>query len=269
MSDSFRHAASFAILVAFGLLAVGSSKPAAAPPKAEPIPEVEPDFGFKLKEEKVENSDNFTIAIIQPLWKFEPQESKGNDAPIDIGDLPKQFTKAMAHDFESMLTTRGMNVSGPFPAIEEMTFPDKKQSDLALFPKIEIELKLPVIHVQTEYVNQGAGPVPVQTFVMQSPGNTDPKVAATGSVYFEVWEPLSNQKVWKKPVPDLKESKVCGPRAVWPDRDRWERLLRSCVTEFLNDLYPKIMGQGAKYFTREEMVLVRKQSQELREKKVY
>jgi len=268
MSDSSRHLSSTLVLVVFGLLAAGSAGKPAAQPKAEPIPEVEPAFSFKLSEEKVENSDNFTIAIIQPAWKLE-QGASGGDSPIDIGDLPKQFSKAMAHDFEAMLTTRGMNVSGPFPSIDEMTFPDKKQSDLAVEPKIEIELKLPVIHVQTEYVNQGAGPVPMQSFVMQSPGGTDPKVTATGAVYFEVKEPLSNQKVWKKSVSDLKESKVCAQRAVSGEREGLERLLRGCVTEFLNDLYPKVMKQAAKYFTREEMVLVRTQSKELREKKVY
>lgn len=104
---------------------------------------------------------------------------------------------------------------------------------------------------------------------MQSPGGTDPKVVATGTVYFEVKEPLSNQKVWVKRVPDLNLSKTCAPRSIGVDRDRMEAALHICVTEFLNQLYPQVMKEAAKYFTRDEMVLVRDQSKELRAKKVY
>jgi len=52
-----------------------------------------------------------------------------------------KFSKNMAADFEEILSARGFRMRGPFKTFDEITFPDKNQSDLTLMPKIDIEVK--------------------------------------------------------------------------------------------------------------------------------
>lgn len=50
------------------------------------------------------------------------------------------YSRSVATDIQRVLVAKGLKVTGPFDDFESMTFPEKKGSDLALIPRINLEI---------------------------------------------------------------------------------------------------------------------------------
>ena len=82
-----------------------------------------------------------------------------------------------------------------------------------------------------------------------------------------LWEPLSNQRLWSKSVDIPVESTDCTVPS--GSEDSVAIQFTNKVSRAIEKAFPVIMRTFEKYFSPEEMALVKQQSKELREKKVY
>src|SRR5450759_5661524 len=88
-----------------------------------------------------------------PVYSF--QEPSGQKVEVTIGILSAAnsvsmqsrringpsivaFREAFTKNFYEMMVAKGMNTRGPFGSIDEMTFPDKKGSDLVVLPELDL-----------------------------------------------------------------------------------------------------------------------------------
>ncbi|MFI5300327.1 MAG: HpaA family protein [Polyangiales bacterium] len=245
-----------AVLIALGFTT--ACPPPAKPPPPKPV-ERAPSFTFDLAEPKSDAPANVTVALIRPTWKLAVADDQ---KVLDLEGLSKKFSKALGTGFEDMLTHRGFSIGGPFDSLDDMTFPDKKGSDLALVFEISIDLKMPKFTRKDEVTTGfGGGQVEAHYFMTGA-------AVASGFISFRVLEPLSGQKVWVKKV-DLAELAVnCGDNSAY-SMEPLQTIAKNCATAVLEQAYPTIMKKAATYFTRDEMDAVKKQSQELRDKKTY
>ncbi len=119
------------------------------------------------------------IAIVNPILKG---MVAGGDGVNMLKALPSALT--------DLITAKGMTYRGPFEQLDTMTFPDKKGSDLALYPEIELEALWEVSNYRAE--NRG--------FINGSTvGVCDVKLSSKGRVSFVVIEPLSKESFGERP----------------------------------------------------------------------
>jgi hypothetical protein len=111
-----------AVMVAFVVAAACNR--VEAPPPAAPY---SPKYVFQSAN-PAPQKQGVAIAIINPVLK-------GMVAGGDGLDMLKALPSALT----DLITAKGMTYRGPFEQLDTMTFPDKKGSDLALYPEIELE----------------------------------------------------------------------------------------------------------------------------------
>jgi hypothetical protein len=170
------------------------------------------------------------------------------------------FAKNMAADFEEIVTARGYRLRGPFRTYDELTFPDKENTDLIMTPKIDVDLN-------------GLG---------QTVSNTDllgtafyrwkGTVTIGGRITITLNESLSNERMWTKsielPAKSIPyESRKQSVPVTWggiPDTE-----LSTIIAEALQEYYTLTMEKVWLYLDPKEMALVKQQTQTLKEKKRY
>ena len=81
-----------------------------------------------------------------------------------------------------------------------------------------------------------------------------------GFLTFEMWEPMSGQKIFMKRVDVPRLTKPCTG---------WELSVENSMAQLLETAFLTVMDKANLYFVKEEVELARKQSKELRERKVY
>ncbi len=86
-----------------------------------------------------------------------------------------------------------------------------------------------------------------------------------GFISLELWEPLSQQKMWTKKV-DVEQKVIdCSAKSA----EDYAVVFNEAYAALLEAAYHAALTKADAYFSREEIELVVKQSQELRDKKVY
>jgi hypothetical protein len=213
-----------------------------------------PIFDYSPPHEAKPAAANVTFAVV------------GGSYPQMIS-LFQQFSQNMSQDFFEILTARGYTVRGPFRTYDDITFPDKKGSDLILIPELQIngdasslkwDQSLGVALLgQRGYTGEG-----VLTF--------------TGRLNLVVAESLSREKMWTKSVelPPL-TVRVEETRMYSSDNVPIQQLLESepaiynGVAKALETQYKSILDKAHQYLDPDEMQIVKKQAQEIRNKKVY
>jgi len=174
----------------------------------------------------------------------------------------KLFRASLAKEIEQLIVSRGFKIVGPFATVDEMTFPQKKQSDLLLMPIVNFSLQYPQAQTvaKTDWGNAllgGDGTKTVQ--VWNGP------CVSQGFINFELWEPLSGQKMWTKKI-DIAPIQVdCSAKSA----EAFLAAFNDGYAQLLEASYKIALAKADAYFSREEIELVVKQSQELRAKKVY
>lgn len=253
--DKLAPAFALSTLLALGCGSV--ERPPAAPPYA-------PRYSYSAKGD--ETKHDITIAIINPAVKG---KVRGTDGEKMLSALPTAFV--------DLVTAKGMKYRGPVENHEprcsnaEMTFPDKKGSDLGLCAEIDVDTGWRPMNVKTDGEPGAWGPPTMRT-------TCDIEVSFDGRVSFIVIEPLSGETLWRKTLPlnakpriiQGQRGLVCGSGPAGssddpsPDGEVGDTYRRG-----LERLFWGVMKGIDTFMSVEEFDMLRKQSQELREKKVY
>jgi hypothetical protein len=203
-------------------------------------------------------------AII-PAMEIRDTEAGRSVVPNGTHRYAKLFIDSIQKDIDGLLIARGFKTSGPFESINEMTFPQKKQSDLILNVSLDWVFDSPKPQLQNK-------PARVGIFVVEGSGTSANTVltwqgqcSMTGTIIYEIWEPLSAQKVWFKKVAIPAQGEDCSAEG----SENFITTYDNAVAKLLERAYQEALKKAGDYFNREEIELVKKQSMELREKKVY
>jgi len=169
--------------------------------------------------------------------------------------ITRATREAVGRSLVEYFTASGFTVSGPFESAEEMTFPEKKQADLLLSVEFGIAFQVPPL-VWTG--DSPTGPMPY----------SEGPCMVVGSISFVLWEPLSMQRMWAKSV-EVKEAQTADCTVKVKSAEQWKTLMENRVAPLHEEAFEHVMNAAERYFNPEEVALVKKQAEEVREKKVY
>jgi hypothetical protein len=225
---------------------------ASAPP---PVPEYAPRFSYSYPAGEPKASD-VTIAIVLPT------SADGFATAGQMGTLYVQhamaFNTAMAAQFQELLAKKGFQQTGPFDDLNSMTFPDKKRADLALTAQVGITVAIPSEKMRHQDNLFGTRPGVIYS--------TTGPCTVTGFVSYVLLEPMSGEKLWVKKL-DVPTTEVdCSGERGGPGLGT---IIANGAAHALEKTYGAVMQRAWDYISPEEIILLKKQSQELRAKKVY
>jgi len=189
---------------------------------------------------------NITIALINPVY------TSGGSA-VEENEWSLVFKNSLALEIEQLIINRGFKVAGPFVDFNEMTFPQKKQSDLLLKPIIAFIFEGPKAQTVTKTDLGGAllgGSGTKETQVWNGPCITQ------GFISFELWEPLSEQKMWSKRIDIESRQLDCSAKSA----EDFAAAYYEAYAQLLEAAYQAALTKADAYFSREEIELVVKQS---------
>jgi hypothetical protein len=227
------------------------------------VPDYIPTFSYTPPSQATPGSAGVTFLALNVQVKY--NETKAS--PGTIWFTRKQFEslgKGMEQGLLNILAARGVTVRGPFDSYDNIPFPDKKGSDLIFMPAIEFSLDL-----QNESATRVEG-----LFDGQFGYNLSGKFVMNGKVHLELREPMTRELMWVK---NIEVTKIEVPysvstRLTTPGGNSIKSV--AAYNGILNDVakaiekqYPTIMETAWKHFDTEEMRLVKKQTQELKDKK--
>jgi len=211
-----------------------------------------PQFVFPISKQEQVTPSEISIALVNPVI-----------ATTDFDDnWAQMFRSSLAKDLEQLIIAKGFKIVGPFASVDEMTYPQKKQSDLGLFAVIGLSIAKPQAEVK-EKINWGGALVGGSSTKYETVW-TGP-CTAQGFVNFELWELLSQQKMWTKKVEIAPIQRDCTAKG----SASFLAVFNNVYSQLLEEVYKAALIKANAYFEREEVELVVKQSQEIREKKVY
>jgi hypothetical protein len=259
------------ILLTLLAASVATSTGCPPPPPKPPREVYTPKFDWEPPSKAVPGSAHVTFAIVSP--EFSARASSAWAGADGTPPVLRDLQQAMSGDFAELLAAKGFTTRGPFATYMEMTFPDKKGSDLVLHSDIDI-----TIH--------DAGRAADFHVVLLGPNQfTFHGVAELGGrVQLVLSESLTNERMWVKTV-ELPSKKVAwigtealvnpsNPNAVViPLPPFYQHFadpgFLSTVGRELEAYYRFTMDAAWRYLSPEEMSLVKKQAQEIRQRKVY
>ncbi len=136
--------------------------------------------------------EGIAVAVTSPLY------TEGSLAAFGLEAQPSQedneFGLSLERALIDYLTAWHFTVSGPFTSANELTFPQKKQSDLLLQVVLDIRPSQPSDVVATRVVTNGF------TGKQKMLWSADTKVSFRGAIQFTLWEPMTMQRMWSKTV---------------------------------------------------------------------
>ncbi|MCX5717654.1 MAG: hypothetical protein NTW44_04945 [Nitrospirae bacterium] len=249
---------------------------------------------YNIPEAKKPGSVNLTAVITVPEYKDTTTQeytggvkvAAGGSMTPDMRKVFQSFAGSMGEDIQSQLVAKGMTTKGPF-ALAEVTYPDKKGSDLTLSIGVIFD-----IHHSSNPKYKGQA-----TFEGGVLGNIYSATMTVGmKVYFYMLEPMSEEKMWIKKL-DLgvqdfeveyavgREQYVTGttPRTPdgcggyvggyntygWRDKGTLYDGRVKAFSDILKAAYPQIMKASWNYLNTDEMLNLKMKSQEIRERKRY
>jgi hypothetical protein len=220
-----------------------------------PVAEYAPHFTYSYPASEATASD-VTIAIVRPV------DATGLVNAGQMGTLYVQnamaFNTAMAAQFQELLNKKGFKQTGPFDDLNSMTFIDKRGADLVLTPQVGITIATPPEKMEQQDTLFGTRP----GVIYKSFG----PCTASGFVSFILVEPLSGEKLWVKKV-DVPPTEVdCTGEHAGPGLGT---IIANNSAHALEKVFPVVMKKAWDYFSPEEVMLIKRQSLELKAKKVY
>lgn len=256
-----------------------------APIEKEPAPQAVYSFSYEPPE-KAEKC-GVTIGIVSPQWDksigYGEAQTPWFDAiispnpnklllypklmaqpyppPRDIIEILDNFHRSVQDGFESVLIARGFDVMGPFENIDEMTYPQKQACHLIIVPEFSQIVR--------------SNPSTAKVHVDRVEGTATSRTA----VVLNIYEPLSREKLWIKkfthtsdPFPFRMDFAY---EYVYQEYERigvqrkgvtWDnRAANLAVAE--EDLFEELMQKTWDYVNREEMMVLKAHSDELRKRK--
>jgi hypothetical protein len=233
--------------------------------------------GYTIPETNRPASVRFTVAIVEPAYK-EPISKT-------YSRVVKSFSSSIGSGLDQMLVAKGMTTKGPYGSLDELPYPDKKNSNLTLTETVFIQT------VEQTEANKGAhyGYAQTNTYYTNSQGRNVLCEVNSGKLTVDVWltfelrEPLSTEKMWIKRLDlgTLERSYQVGvERYMYKDPSNpWVQEWRLGEEQFntkpdalagiLNEVYPNIMKSAWVYLNTEELLKLNEKVKEIRQLKRY
>jgi len=233
--------------------------------------------GYTISETKRPASVRFTVAIVEPAYKEPISQTYSR--------VVKSFSGSIGSGLDEILVAKGMTTKGPYANLDELPYPDKKNSNLTLTETVFIQT------VEQTEATKGAhhGYAQSNTYYTNSQGRNVLCEVASGKLTVEVWltfelrEPLSNEKMWIKRLElgTMERSYQVGvERYMYQDPSNpWVQQWRLGEEQFntkpdalagiLNEVYPKIMKSAWVYLNTEELLKLNEKVTEIRQLKRY
>lgn len=228
---------------------------------AEPV--YVPNFEWAPPEQSAVGSAGVTFIIVNPGYGEVTNDSTWQYSPLYQDQLFVDFAKNLAGDFNELLAARGYTVRGPFAQFDEIPFPDKKGSDLTLYPVITLNLRNTISKNDKNII---AG------YDVAGTSNV------SYTISFAVRESLSKELMWTKKLEYPAKNYSWDYTQV--SGSRYTTLLTEIQTNqiprtALNDLartlettYREILTKAWAYLDPEEMRSLKKQARVLRKEKL-
>jgi hypothetical protein len=227
--------------------------------------------GYSIPETKPPASVRFTVAIVEPAYK-EPISQP-------YSRVIKSFSASIGSGLDQILVAKGMTTKGPYTSLDELPYPDKKNSNLTLTETVFIQMV-------EQTVNTGAqgGAYGTTTYYTNSQGKNMMCQVNSGKLTVDVWltfelrEPLSNEKMWIKKLElgTLERSYQAGvekylyqdPGNPWVQQWRYGdeqfNTKPDALASILNEVYPKVMQAAWVYLNTEELLQLNEKVKEIR-----
>jgi hypothetical protein len=235
--------------------------------------------GYTTPETKRPASVRFTVAIVEPAYK-EPVSKT-------YSRVVKSFSSSIGTGLDEILVAKGMTTKGPYGSLDELPYPDKRNSNLTLTETVFIQTV-----EQTDSkgaYGYGHGHGGGNTYYTNSQGRNVLCDVQSGKLTAEVWltfelrEPLSAEKMWIKRLDlgTLERSYQVGvekylyqaPNDPWHQEWRYgEEQFNTkpdALASILNEVYPNIMKSAWLYLNTEELVKLDEKVKEIRQLKRY
>lgn len=233
------------LAAATAAMVTGCASTLSVPPQRTPT--------YRYTAPKSEAGKGISVAILRPTLAKRLQGT-----PADTKEYGA-LRDALARSLLEYMTAQGMTVSGPYAAVDDMTFPEKKQADLLLSAEFDTDATVPT-----------GSSAPGSFF------SPDPTVSSSGNcrlagrVSFVVWEPLSMQRMWSKTLDVTPLTTPCSFSFTGTNAgEAWRVAVLSAAAGLSERMFAETMNAAARYFDPGEVALIKAQSAELREKKVY
>lgn len=239
-----------------------------ATPPTPTVPTYVPKFDFTPSSQVEIGSAGITFGMVSP--RYSEEKSWAHQWPFD------KFSENMALDFQELLSARGFTARGPFRSYQDMTFPDKKGTDLILEPLLQVN-----VDVRDVKYDQNFGQRIADRYTLV--GN----VTLSGRVTLSVEESLSKERMWFKSIElspktipwvgtkeysmakDPQSGQMYIPKITEDRLDYSDPGFTQAIGKPIEDFYIDVLQNAWKYLDPEEMRLVNKQAEEIRKKKVY
>jgi hypothetical protein len=276
--DRVTFGAALALISGWAACTPPADKPAAAPPQA--TAEYQPNFKYHSGDSG--QRLDMTVGIVNPVFANESTRSAYLGDPV-----VKNMLRALGANFNDVLIAKGFKTIGPFTTVEDMSFPDKKSSDLLLYAQFDYD-----VLVKPKAKEAAAPPPPEEKSGMLggmlklNDANAkaapppppvkrcDISVGVNGNVQFLAIEPLSKEKFFNKTL------ELTGPSENVPDQagdscnggapsDSASQELKNAWAKAHETVFQMSMKALDTYINGQEFVALKKQSQEVRDKKSY
>ncbi|MFH1093486.1 MAG: hypothetical protein V1739_04945 [Candidatus Omnitrophota bacterium] len=214
------------------------------------------NFNYTSDSQSATSSTGVTIATIGiPTYITNSKELWFNTPQFE------NFQKALKEDLPKLLTAKGCVVKGSYDSYEMIPYPDKKKIDLYLTPTVALFI------------------------TSKGPSEILPKwvvgmVKIKGKIMLELREVVTKELMWSKTV-EFEEFKFPVYSIKWAEgtnvhkiNDVTEKAVSVNDVTVMNEVakgiekqYPAIMASFFKLIDPEEMIMIKKECQELKSKK--
>ena len=239
----------------------------ASKPAMTPLPESRwaagYNYNFQPPSSRKPASVQLNIVVVQP-------ERERDSVLVErlYQRVSRGFSRSMGVDLDKILVAKGMTALGPYAALDDVTFPDKRAADLTLAPRVFLNTEAKFTKsYNTSYSGIGYIEKP---FTMR----------ISGWVSYEMREPLSGQKMWIKRL-DLDEREVRGVEiyeAIAARKDQYGNVVdwregeikisgrEDALADALAAYYPEIMGRAWTYLDTDELLDLKVKTKDIRER---
>ncbi len=211
-------------------------------------------FDYSPKTINKSGSAGMVIALVQPYYANSFSSS-------GIG-LFKTFKQAMGNDLEELIIAKGFTMKGPYSALDEMVFEDKKRTDMI----IQIEIIPDFASSEGNWKVNNA-------IIGQMSYSYSGKTSLVGKINITGIEPLTNEKIWSKSVQIPSEENI-----IIQSSGKYTRPLNgsevfedagiyNATGNALKNQYTGIMEKISAHFSPEELSSLKGQIKELKSKK--
>lgn len=223
-------------------------------PGKPPVPPFQASFSYSAPKQAAKL--DVTVAVVAPQFTGDGTSWWAGAKGFDTS---KRLVSSLKSSFAELMNAKGFNTTGPFDALDTLTFPEKKGSELALFPSLDFSITLEVL--QRDATPVGGGQVSMRCSV---------NVKASGNISLIVLEPMTGEKLWTKrievtvpPEQAIAAGNACMGSATDEGQlpDAWKKAHVAVYTQTMQAL--------DKYVNGEEFQGLKKSAEELRAKKVY